>query len=103
MTADYDRAVADHIIDVWQKCGELLALIEVVPTSDYLLIENVAVRPDQQVGPQTAGELRMNCERLHPFDAAHGSQPRRALSGVGPFSGLDSRAGRSIRAHGGAA
>ena len=63
MTADYDRAVADHIIDVWQKCGELLALIEVVPTSDYLLIENVAVRPDQQ-GKGLGSKLLGHAERL---------------------------------------
>jgi GNAT superfamily N-acetyltransferase len=48
MTADYDRAVADHIIDLWEEGGELLALIEVVPASDHLLIVNLAVRPDQQ-------------------------------------------------------
>jgi hypothetical protein len=31
MTADYDRAVADHIIDVWDEGGQLLALIMEVP------------------------------------------------------------------------
>ena len=63
MTADYERAVADHIIDVWEKCDELLALIEVVPTSDYLLIENVAVRPDQQ-GKGLGSKLLDHAERL---------------------------------------
>jgi GNAT superfamily N-acetyltransferase len=48
MTADYDRAVADHIIDLWEEGEQLLALIEVIPASDHLLIENIAVRPDQQ-------------------------------------------------------
>ena len=48
MTADYDRAVADHVIDLWEESGQLLALIEMIPAEDYLLIENVAVRPDQQ-------------------------------------------------------
>jgi GNAT superfamily N-acetyltransferase len=48
MAADYDRAVADHIIDLWEERGELLALIEVVRASDHLSIENIAVRPDQQ-------------------------------------------------------
>jgi GNAT superfamily N-acetyltransferase len=48
MTADYDRAVQGHIIDLWEQGGELVALIEVVPALDHLLIENIAVRPDQQ-------------------------------------------------------
>lgn len=48
MTADYDRAVVEHRIDLYEEAGELLALIELVPSDDHLLIENVAVRPDQQ-------------------------------------------------------
>jgi ribosomal protein S18 acetylase RimI-like enzyme len=48
MTADYDRAVTEHIIDLVEERGELLALIEMVPAPDYLLIENIAVLPDQQ-------------------------------------------------------
>ena len=30
MTADYDRAVQDHIIDLWEEGGRLLALIELI-------------------------------------------------------------------------
>jgi GNAT superfamily N-acetyltransferase len=48
MTADYDRAVAEHLIDLLEEGGELLALIETIPAPDHLLIENIAVRPDQQ-------------------------------------------------------
>ena len=48
MTADYERAVTEHIIDLLEEGGELLALIETVPAPDHLLIENIAVRPDQQ-------------------------------------------------------
>ena len=47
MTADYDRAVVEHI-DLWEEDGEPLALIEVIPAVNHLLIENIAVRPDQQ-------------------------------------------------------
>ena len=47
MTADYDRAVADHIIDLWEEEGQLLAIIEMVPSGNHLLIENIAVRPDR--------------------------------------------------------
>ncbi|MGP7984287.1 GNAT family N-acetyltransferase [Rhodoblastus sp.] len=48
MTADYDRAVALHLIDLWESGGELLALVEMVPKKDHVLIENIAVRPDMQ-------------------------------------------------------
>ncbi|HTZ80645.1 MAG TPA: GNAT family N-acetyltransferase [Stellaceae bacterium] len=48
MTADYDRAVAEHRIDLWEADGELLGLVETIPAPDHLLIENLAVRPDRQ-------------------------------------------------------
>ena len=48
MTADYTRAVSEHVIDVLEEGGQLLALVEVIRKPDHLLIENVAVRPDQQ-------------------------------------------------------
>jgi N-acetylglutamate synthase-like GNAT family acetyltransferase len=48
MTANYDLAVAKHIIDLFEAHGELLALIEMIALADHLLIENIAVRPDQQ-------------------------------------------------------
>jgi hypothetical protein len=48
MTADYDRAVADHIVELCEDGGELRALIELVPSPDHLLVLNIAVRPDQQ-------------------------------------------------------
>jgi len=48
MPALYERAVIEHIIDLYEDGGQLLALIEMIPTRDHLLIENIAVRPDQQ-------------------------------------------------------
>src|SRR5882724_5047913 len=63
MTADYDRAVAQHLIDLWEEGGELLALIEVIPAEDHLLIENIAVRPDQQ-GRGIGGRLLDHAEGL---------------------------------------
>ena len=48
MTADYDRAVVDHMIDLHEVNGVLLALIETIACEDHLLIENIAVDPDQQ-------------------------------------------------------
>jgi GNAT superfamily N-acetyltransferase len=63
MTADYDRAVVDHIIDLWEENGELLALIEIVRGSGHLSIENIAVRPDQQ-GKGLGSKLLDHAERL---------------------------------------
>jgi N-acetylglutamate synthase-like GNAT family acetyltransferase len=48
MTADYERAVSEHVIDLYEQGGELLGLVEMIPQPDHLLIENIAVRPDQQ-------------------------------------------------------
>jgi N-acetylglutamate synthase-like GNAT family acetyltransferase len=48
MTIDYERAVSEHLIDLFEEAGALLALIEMIPKGDHLLIENIAVRPDQQ-------------------------------------------------------
>ena len=63
MAADYERAVAEHIIDLWEESGELLALIEMVPAENHLLIENVAVRPDQQ-GKGLGAKLLIHAEGL---------------------------------------
>jgi hypothetical protein len=35
MTADYERAVVDHVIELWEEAGELLALIEVSQRSIF--------------------------------------------------------------------
>lgn len=48
MQADYDRAVAEHLIDLAERDGKLIALVEMIPAEDHLLIENLAVHPDAQ-------------------------------------------------------
>jgi GNAT superfamily N-acetyltransferase len=48
MTADYDRAVIEHVIDLLEEDGNLRALIEMAPADSHLLVVNIAVRPDQQ-------------------------------------------------------
>ena len=48
MTADYDVAVRDHVVDMLHLHGELVALIETHPEADHLLIVNVAVSPSHQ-------------------------------------------------------
>jgi ribosomal protein S18 acetylase RimI-like enzyme len=50
MTADYDSAVREHVVDLLYADGdgEPAALIEMRPETDHLLIVNVAVSPKQQ-------------------------------------------------------
>ena len=48
MTADYAEAVQQHRIDLLYLNEKLAALIEMIPQTDHLLIENVAVSPDFQ-------------------------------------------------------
>lgn len=48
MVADYERAVVEHMIDLFEENGKLLALVEMIPQDGYMDIENIAVRPDQQ-------------------------------------------------------
>ena len=48
MSVNYDRAIFDHMINLYEIDGEAVALVEVVPQGQYLLIENIAVRPDYQ-------------------------------------------------------
>jgi ribosomal protein S18 acetylase RimI-like enzyme len=48
MTADYDAAVRDHMVDLLHLDSELAALIEMRPEVDHLLIVNVAVSPAYQ-------------------------------------------------------
>ncbi len=48
MIADYDVAVRDHLVDLLHAHGRLVALIEMRPHPDHLLIVNVAVSPEFQ-------------------------------------------------------
>ena len=48
MTADYDVAVRDHVVDVLRLDRKAAALIEMDPEDDHLLVVNVAVSPDYQ-------------------------------------------------------
>jgi N-acetylglutamate synthase-like GNAT family acetyltransferase len=48
MTADYDAALREHLVDLLRVDGEAMALIEMAPTADHVLIVNVAVVPAQQ-------------------------------------------------------
>jgi ribosomal protein S18 acetylase RimI-like enzyme len=48
MQADYQRAIAEHTIDLLIDGGVLAGLIETILRPDHLWIENVAVAPEQQ-------------------------------------------------------
>ena len=50
MTADYDHAVRQHVIDLAFIDGRLVGLVEMILRDDDLLIENVCVDPDAQGG-----------------------------------------------------
>jgi ribosomal protein S18 acetylase RimI-like enzyme len=63
MTADYDRAVREHMIDLLFVDAELTALVETASKADHLVIENVAVSPAFQ-GRGYGGFLLDHAEHL---------------------------------------
>jgi GNAT superfamily N-acetyltransferase len=63
MTADYERAVLEHIVDLYEEDGQLRALIEMIPMKDHLLIENIAVHPKQH-GKGLGDKLLEHAEQL---------------------------------------
>lgn len=63
MTADYARAVEEHVIDLLEVDGKLVALIEVIPAADHWMIENLAVDPSEQ-GKGHGDRLLARLERL---------------------------------------
>jgi N-acetylglutamate synthase-like GNAT family acetyltransferase len=48
MTANYEQAVTEHVIDLLEEGGRPIALIQMIPQPSHLLIENVAVLPDRR-------------------------------------------------------
>ncbi|HVY15677.1 MAG TPA: GNAT family N-acetyltransferase [Rhodopila sp.] len=48
MTADYEMAVREHVVDLLHLDSELVGLIEMRAGTDHLLIVNVAVSPAHQ-------------------------------------------------------
>jgi ribosomal protein S18 acetylase RimI-like enzyme len=45
MSADYDAAVRDHLVDLLHVDFDLAGIVEMIPEDGQLLIENVAVAP----------------------------------------------------------
>lgn len=93
MSADYDRAVHEHLIDMLEDGKGLVAVVEMIPADDWLMIENMAVRSDMQ-GSGIATSLiahaedvarRRNCRLLRlytnaAFTANLGFYARRGFS-----------------------
>jgi ribosomal protein S18 acetylase RimI-like enzyme len=63
MQADYAEALRKHRIDLVHLDGVLVALIETIPETDHLLVENVAVAPAFQ-GRGLGRKLMAHAERL---------------------------------------
>ena len=63
MTADYARAVTNHVIDLLEEGGRPVGLIEAIPTPAHLLIENIAVLPDRH-GRGIGGMLLSHADDL---------------------------------------
>lgn len=63
MDADYASSVEKHIIDVIELENQLVAMVEMIPQPDHLLIENIAVRPDHQ-GRGIGAALLLHAEQV---------------------------------------
>jgi N-acetylglutamate synthase-like GNAT family acetyltransferase len=63
MMVDYDTAVVDHWIDVIEHEEAIVGLVEMIPRSDHLFIENLAVAKHMQ-GKGLASRLLLHAETL---------------------------------------
>jgi GNAT superfamily N-acetyltransferase len=63
MTANYELAVRDHVIDLLEEAGRRIALIEIIPRPPHLLIENIAVLPETH-GEGIGGVLLKQAETI---------------------------------------
>ena len=48
MTADYARAISEHIVELLEDHGKLVGIVELMAGDGHLLIENLAVDPASQ-------------------------------------------------------
>lgn len=62
MTADYERAVREHQIDILSIDGIMVGVLETMLRPDHLWIENIAIKPDSQ-GKGLGRQLLAHAER----------------------------------------
>jgi hypothetical protein len=43
MATDHGKAVSEHMVNVFKTDNRVVAMVEVIPNSQFLLIENLAV------------------------------------------------------------
>jgi ribosomal protein S18 acetylase RimI-like enzyme len=48
MRDDYERRIAENVVHVLEADGAVAAIIVLLPKTDHLLLDNIAVRPDRQ-------------------------------------------------------
>jgi ribosomal protein S18 acetylase RimI-like enzyme len=48
MLDNYAMLIGDGVVSVFDEAGEVRAIIVLLPQSDHLLLDNIAVRPDSQ-------------------------------------------------------
>jgi N-acetylglutamate synthase-like GNAT family acetyltransferase len=48
MSANYEQAVANHVVDLLEDGSGLIALVEMIPHNDHLFVENLAVAETHQ-------------------------------------------------------
>ena len=89
MTANYEQAVIDHVIDLLEEHSRPIALIEIIPGPLYLLIENIAVPPDRD-GEGIGGVFFMHacrsCRERGTVNAIHRAAGRQARVDGAPTS-----------------
>lgn len=62
MTADHERSIRDHMIELAILDGRVVGLIELIPGADHLLLENIAIDPAAQ-GQGIGRRLMQRVER----------------------------------------
>ncbi len=92
MTANYDDAIASHIIDILEMAGQPVALIEVIPQPSHLLIENIAVLPEHH----NAGLGGVILERSHTIARSLGLTELRLYTNAKFASNIDFYARRGF-------
>jgi GNAT superfamily N-acetyltransferase len=69
MRANYEKAVAEHPLDLAVADGHIVGMIETIPAEDHLWIENVCVAPHAQ--GRGIGRLLLERAERKALEASH--------------------------------